>query len=102
MAEKKLILCACGAAINTSKMAEMVIQDYLEKKKLHKEYQVGICRIDKLEPYRGKKNMVICWMGPVDENFDTPGVQGLAFLAGSKQEKEALCDKIIELMKAQE
>ncbi|MDR0496661.1 MAG: hypothetical protein LBH42_03500 [Treponema sp.] len=98
MADKKLILCACGANINTSKMSEMYIQEYLEKKKLHKEYKVESCRIDKLDPFRGRKNMVIVWMGPVDPNFDAPGVQGLPFMVGSRKDKEAQADKIIELM----
>jgi galactitol-specific phosphotransferase system IIB component len=98
MAEKKLILCACGANINTSKMGEMFIQEYLEKKKIHKEYKVESCRTDRLDPYKGRKNMVMVWMGPVDEHFDAPGVQGLTFMIGNKKDKEALADKIIELM----
>jgi galactitol-specific phosphotransferase system IIB component len=97
MAEKKLILCACGAGINTSKMAEMFIQDYLEKKKIHREYQLANCRVDTIESYRGRKNMVIVWMGAVDEKFGAPGVLGLPFMIGSKKDKEALTEKIIEL-----
>ena len=100
MAEKKLILCVCGAGINTSINAEMTIKEYLEKRKVHKEYQVEHCTVDKMEPYKGRKNMVVCWMTTIDEKFSAPGVQGLAYLIGSKKDKEELTDKIIELMEA--
>jgi galactitol-specific phosphotransferase system IIB component len=100
MAGKKLIVCVCGAAILTSKMAEMFIQNYLEEKKLTKEYKVETCQIDKLALYGGRKNIVVCWMGPIDEKFGAPGVQGPALMVGTKKEKIALVKKIIELMEA--
>ncbi|MDR0452950.1 MAG: hypothetical protein LBH15_07905 [Treponema sp.] len=97
MADKKLVLCVCGAGINTSINAEMTIKEHLEKRKI-KDFQVGHCTVDKMDPYRGRKNMVVCWMTTIDEKFDAPGVQGLPYLIGSKKDKEALTDKIIELM----
>jgi galactitol-specific phosphotransferase system IIB component len=98
MAEKKLIVCACGAAINTSNMAKIFIEDYLEAKK-HRDYRVEICRLDQLdEKYGGRKNMVVCWMGPVDDKFKAPGVQGLSLMVGAKKDKEALVEEIIKLM----
>ncbi|MDR1579865.1 MAG: hypothetical protein LBS35_05870 [Synergistaceae bacterium] len=97
MAEKKLILCVCGAGINTSINAEMTIQEHLEKRKL-KDYTVQHCTVDKMEPYKGRKNMVVCWMTTIDEKFDGVGVQGLPYLIGSRKDKEALTDKIVELM----
>ena len=100
MADKKLVVCACGAAINTSNMAKIFIEDYLDTKK-RRDYKGEICRLDQLnEKFRGRKNMVVCWMGPVDEKFEATGVQGLALMAGAKKEKEALVEKIIELMEA--
>ncbi|MDR1506415.1 MAG: hypothetical protein LBI67_04870 [Treponema sp.] len=100
MAEKKLIVCACGAAINTSNMAKIFIEDYLDAKK-RRDYRVEICRLDQLdEKFKGRKNLVVCWMGPVDEQFKAPGVQGLALMVGAKKEKEALVEKIVELMEA--
>jgi galactitol-specific phosphotransferase system IIB component len=100
MAEKKMILCVCGASINTSINAEMTIKEHLEKRKLHKEYIVEHCSVDKMEPYKGRKNLVICWMTAVDEKFGAPGVQGLKYLIGSRKEKEELTDKIIEISNA--
>ncbi|GHV77400.1 hypothetical protein AGMMS49942_22210 [Spirochaetia bacterium] len=98
MAEKKLILCVCGAGINTSINAEMTIQEHLEKRKLHKEYMVQHCTVDQMEPYKGRKDLVICWMTTINEKFDAPSVQGLPYLIGSKKDKEALTDKIVELL----
>jgi galactitol-specific phosphotransferase system IIB component len=98
MAEKRLILCVCGAGINTSINAEMTIQEHLQKRKLHKDYLVQHCTVDKMEPFIGRQNMVICWMTTIDEKFKAPGVQGLPYLIGGKKDKEALTDKIIELM----
>ena len=99
MAEKKLVLCVCGAGINTSIMGVHSVEDYLEKKKI-KDYKVEYCTIDKMSPYKGRKNMVVVWMTSIDAKFDAPAVQGLPFLIGSKKDKEALVDKIIELMEA--
>ena len=99
MAEKRLILCVCGAGINTSINAEQTIQDHLDKKKL-KGWQVQHCTVDKMEPYKGRKNLVVVWMTTVDEKFSAPGVQGLPYLIGSRKDKEALTDKIVELMEA--
>jgi galactitol-specific phosphotransferase system IIB component len=98
MADKKLILCVCGAGINTSINAEMTIREHLEKRKINKDYQVEHCTVDTMDHYRGRGNMVICWMTTIDEKFDAPGVQGLPYLIGSRKDKEALTDKIIELM----
>jgi galactitol-specific phosphotransferase system IIB component len=97
MAEKKLILCVCGAGINTSINAEMTIKEHLEKRKI-KDCDVQHCTVDKMEPYKGRKNMVVCWMTTIDAKFEGPGVQGLPYLIGGKKDKEALTDKIIELM----
>ena len=97
MAEKKLVLCVCGAGINTSINAVMQVKEYLEKRKI-KDYQVTECTVDHMVPYKGRKNLVVVWMTTVDEKFGAPGVQGLPFLIGSKKDKEALTDKIIELM----
>ena len=99
MADKKLVLCVCGAGINTSINGVMQVQDYLEKKKI-KDYQVQHCTVDKMDAYKGRKNLVVVWMTTVDEKFPAPCVQGLPFLIGSKKDKEALTDKIIELMDA--
>ena len=99
MAEKKLILCVCGAGINTSIMGEQSIQDYLDKRKI-KDVKVEHCTVDKMEPYKERKNMVVVWMTSIDERFKAPGVQGLPYMIGSKKDKEALSDKIMEILEA--
>ncbi len=97
MAERKLVLCVCGAGINTSINAEMTIREYLEKQKV-KDYLVEHCTIGDIAKYKGRKNMVVCWMTSISESFDAPSVQGLVFLTGGKKAKEEMTLKIIEMM----
>ena len=97
MAEKKLVLCVCGAGINTSINAEMTIREYLQKFK-RKDYTVEHCTIGDVAKYAGRKNMVVCWMTSVSASFDAPAVQGLVFLTGGKKAKEEMTQKIIDLM----
>lgn len=99
MSEKKLVLCVCGAGINTSINAEMTIKEYLEKFKV-KDYDVKHCMVSDLGPYKGRKNMVVCWMTSIDEAFNAPSVQGLSFLIGTKKQKEEITKKIIDLMES--
>lgn len=99
MAERKLVLCVCGAGINTSVNAEMTILEYLEKLGV-KDYEVKHCMVSDLGPYKDRENMVICFMTAVDESFGSPSVQGIDYLIGSKKKKEATTKRIVELMEA--
>ena len=95
---KKLILCVCGAGINTSHNAAMTIEEYFGKAGVADEYEIKFLQVDQMAPYKGRKNMGVCWMTQVDESFGAPSVQGLAFLIGGKKAKQELTDKIIALM----
>lgn len=97
MAERKLILCVCGAGINTSVNAEMTIIEYLGKFGVN-DYEVKHCMMSELDSYKGRKNLVVCWMTSVDETFEAPSVQGINYLIGNKKKKEETTIKIIELM----
>jgi galactitol-specific phosphotransferase system IIB component len=99
MSAKKLVLCVCGAGINTSINAEMTIKEYLDKLKV-KDYDVKHCMVSDLGPYKDRKNMVVCWMTSIDEAFNAPSVQGLSYLIGTKKQKEETTKKIIDLMES--
>ncbi|GAA0182068.1 hypothetical protein SH2C18_45100 [Clostridium sediminicola] len=97
MAESKLILCVCGAGINTSTNAKITIKDYLEKDGVT-DVEVKHLMIGDMDPYKGRKNMVIVWMTKVDESFGAPSFQGLPYLIGSRKAKEKLTKQIIAKM----
>lgn len=97
MAAKKLILCVCGAGINTSINAEMTIREYLEKEKAN-DIEVKHTTIGDIGAYQGRENMVVVWMTAVLESFGAPSVQGLTYLVGSRKAKQELTQQIIALM----
>ncbi|MCL2034128.1 MAG: hypothetical protein FWG94_05280 [Oscillospiraceae bacterium] len=97
MATPKLILCICGAGINTSNNAKMKILELLEKEGVN-DIDVKHIMIGDLGPYKNRKNMVAVWMTKVDESFGSPSVQGISFLTGSKKAKIETTKKIIALM----
>jgi len=95
MAEGKLILCVCGAGINTSLNAKNKISEYLASKG-RSDVQVIHAMIGDIGPYKGRSNMVIVWMTQMDESYGAPGFKGLPFMIGSKKAKEELAGKIVE------
>jgi len=95
MTDGKLILCVCGAGINTSLNAENQLRDYFRKIQ-RDDIEIRHAMIGDIEPYKGRKNMVVVWMTTIDPNFGMPAVRGLTFIIGSKQAKEDLCKKILE------
>ena len=97
MAAKKLILCVCGAGINTSVNAKNRLVDYLRKEKVY-DIDVVHAMIGDILPYKGRENMVVVWMTKIDPTFEAPSVQGLSFLIGSKKAKEELTKEILKLM----
>lgn len=97
MAKNKLILCVCGAGINTSTNAKNTILEYLEKEGVT-DIEVKHLMISEMEPYKGRENMVIVWMTKVDEVFNSPSFQGLPYLIGSRKAKEQLTKDIIARM----
>lgn len=97
MAASKLILCVCGAGINTSLNAEQRIQDYFRANKV-KDIEVKHAMIGDIGPYKGRENMVVVWMTKIDPSFNAPSVQGLPFMIGSRKQKDELCKQIFDLM----
>ena len=97
MAESKLNLCVCGGGINTSLNAKNKIKEYLESEKVQ-DIEVVHAMIGDINPYNGRKNMVVVWMTQIDPNFNAPGIQGMSFVIGSKKAKLQLCAEILDKM----
>ena len=95
MAERKLILCVCGGGINTSLNAENKIREHLEASGI-RDVDVKHAMIGDINPYRGRENMVVVWMTQIDPGFQAPGIQGMAFVIGSRKAKAALCEQIVQ------
>ena len=77
MSKNKLILCVCGAGINTSTNAKNTIKEYFEKAGVE-DIEVKHLTISDMDPFKGRENTVIVWMTKVDESFGTPSFQGLS------------------------
>jgi PTS system galactitol-specific IIB component len=93
----KLIVVACGAGINTSTIAEDAIRERLKKEGIENVEVKRILMAD-IDGYIGRMNLVVSMM-KIFRTFDVPIVQGMPFLIGSKEEKEVLLDKIVNLIK---
>lgn len=97
MSASKLILCVCGAGINTSLNAKNKIVDFLRAEG-RTDIEVKHAMIGDIQPYKGRENMVVVWMTKIDPNFGMPAVQGLTFMIGTKQAKADLIKEIIAKM----
>lgn len=93
----KLIVVACGAGINTSTIAEDMIRERLDAEGLE-DVEVKRVLIADIDKYIGRMNLVVCMM-KIYREFDVPQLKGMPFLIGLKEEKQALLDEIIELIK---
>ena len=51
--------------------------------------------IGDINPYNGRKNMVVVWMTQMNESFEAPGFKGLPFVIGTKKAKAELAKQII-------
>jgi galactitol PTS system EIIB component len=94
----KLIVVACGAGINTSTIAEDSIRERLKKEGME-DVEVKRILMADIDGYIGRMNLIVSMM-KIFRTFDVPIIQGMPFLIGSKEEREALLDKIIDLIKA--
>ena len=97
MSASKLILCVCGAGINTSLNAENRLVESLRKAG-RTDITVKHAMIGDIQPYKGRENMVVVWMTKIDPTFGSPAVQGLPFMIGTKQAKEDLVGEILAKM----
>ncbi len=95
----RLIVVACGAGINTSTIAEDVIKERVHKDG-YTDVEVKRILMRDLDGFLARPDLVmIISMMKIFRKFDVPVFQGMPFLIGSKEEKEALLLKILEVLK---
>ena len=94
MAERKMLLCVCGAGINTSINAEHYLQEYVESIG-RTDIEVKHCMVGDILAYKDRKNMVVVWMTAPDPTFGSPAERGLPFMIGTKKAKQELAEKIV-------
>jgi galactitol-specific phosphotransferase system IIB component len=93
----KLIVVACGAGINTSTIAEDMIRERLDAEGLEDVTVKRILMAD-IDGYVGQMNLIVSMM-KIYREFDVPQVKGMPFLIGTMDEKQALLDEIVKLIK---
>lgn len=95
----KLIVVACGAGINTSTIAEDSIRERMLKEGMG-DVEVKRILMADIEGYLSRSDLVlIVSMMKIFRTFHVPVVQGMPFLIGTQDEKNALLDKIVALVK---
>lgn len=95
----KLIVVACGAGINTSTIAEDSIRERVAKEGL-KDVEVKRILMADIDGYIGRTDLVlIVSMMKIFRTFNVPIIQGMPFLIGTRAEKDALLDKIMNIVK---
>jgi galactitol-specific phosphotransferase system IIB component len=95
----RLIVVACGAGINTSTIAEDTIRERVVQEGLA-DVEVKRILMADIEGYITRPDLVmIVSMMKIFRTFNVPVFQGMPFLIGSKEEKTALLDKIMAVLK---
>ncbi len=95
----RLIVVACGAGINTSTIAEDTIKERVQSEGL-KDVEVKRILMADIEGYLSRPDLVmVVSMMKIFRTFNVPVFQGMPFLIGTKQEKEALLQKILDVLK---
>jgi galactitol PTS system EIIB component len=96
----RLIVVACGAGINTSTIAEDSIKERMVKEGMADVDVKRILMAD-IDGYVSRSDLVlIVSMMKIFREFDVPVIQGMPFLIGTKEEKDVLLDKIVDILKA--
>ena len=93
----KLIVVACGAGINTSTIAEDMIKERMEAEGFEDVTVKRILMAD-IDGYIGQMDLIVSMM-KIYREFDVPQVKGMPFLIGTMEEKHALLDEIVELIR---
>ena len=96
----KLIAVVCGAGINTSTIAEDQIRERIEKEGL-RNVEVKRVLYPDIDKFIGRMTVVVSMTKIFRTDLGAPAVQGMPFLIGSKEEKEALLQKILDIVKAE-
>lgn len=95
----KLIVVACGAGINTSTIAEDSIKERIAKEGFA-DVEVKRILMADIDGYISRPDLImVVSMMKIFRTFDVPIFQGMPFLIGTKEEKDALLDKIVEKVK---
>lgn len=95
----RLIVVACGAGINTSTIAEDSIRERVAQEGLA-DVEVKRILMADIEGYLSRPDLVmIVSMMKIFRTFNVPVFQGMPFLIGSKEEKSALLEKIMAVLK---
>ncbi len=94
----RLIVVACGAGINTSTIAEDTIKDRVQKEG-YTDVEVKRILMADIDGYLARPDLVmVVSMMKIFRTFNVPVFQGMPFLIGSKDEKEALLQKILAVL----
>ena len=91
---KKKIIVACGGAVATSTVAADAIRDLCKENGIDADVQQT--RIIEIESNLAGVDLVVTTMR-IKPSFDTPYVNGMAFLTGIN--KEATEQKILDVLK---
>jgi galactitol-specific phosphotransferase system IIB component len=95
----RLIVVACGAGINTSTIAEDTIKERVKSEGLN-DVEVKRILMADIEGYLSRPDLVmVVSMMKIFRTFNVPVFQGMPFLIGTKQEKEVLLQKILDVLK---
>jgi galactitol-specific phosphotransferase system IIB component len=95
----KLIVVACGAGINTSTIAEDSIKERMVKEGFA-DVEVKRILMADIDGYVSRPDLImIVSMMKIFRTFDVPIFQGMPFLIGTQEEKDALLDKIVDKVK---
>lgn len=95
----KLIVVACGAGINTSTIAEDSIKERVAKEGLE-DVEVKRILMADIDGYLSRSDLImVVSMMKIFRTFDVPVFQGMPFLIGTQEEKDALLDKIMAKVK---
>ncbi len=95
----RLIVVACGAGINTSTIAEDTIKERVQKEGLT-DVEVKRILMADIDGYIARQDLVmVVSMMKIFRTFQVPVFQGMPFLIGTKEEKEALLQKILAVLK---
>jgi galactitol-specific phosphotransferase system IIB component len=95
----RLIVVACGAGINTSTIAEDSIKERVAQEGFA-DVEVKRILMADIEGFLSRSDLImVVSMMKIFRTFHVPVFQGMPFLIGTKQEKDALLDKIVEAIK---
>jgi galactitol-specific phosphotransferase system IIB component len=98
----RLIVVACGAGINTSAIAEDTLKERLQKEGFT-DVEVKRILMADIDGYIARPDLVlVVSMMKIFRTYNVPIFQGMPFLIGSKEEKEVLLGKIIDVLKMKE